>query len=130
MSDITGNDIINAFEQAMDSVLPRISTRTGELIHRISYESNGRLAGQTHTSRAANTIQTSSQTYYWKWWLNGRGAVVPKRAKYLHYFTHGTEVFSKYSAPFGGHRKTIEPKYEEAAANELDNQIQRYIGML
>ena len=128
MSDITGNDVIVAFDQAMDSTVDRASMELGKIIHEVSFNSLGRMAGQTTSRRIGDSIESSANTYYWKWWLNGRGAIKPKRAKYLHFFVKGKEVFAKSVKPFKGHRDTAEPKYEQAIVKQLDTQLTRFFG--
>ena len=56
---------------------------------------------------------------------NGRGAVVPVRAKMLHFFTQsGNEVFTKYSKPFPG-KPYVEPAYQQllSDADSIANGI-------
>lgn len=55
----------------------------------------------------------------------GRGAVVPVRAKVLHFFTQsGDEVFTKYSKPFSG-KPYVEPAYQQllSEADSIANGI-------
>ena len=55
----------------------------------------------------------------------GRGAVVPVRAKVLHFFTQsGDEVFTKYSKPFPG-KPYVEPAYQQllSEADSIANGI-------
>lgn len=55
----------------------------------------------------------------------GRGAVVPVRAKMLHFFTKsGDEVFTKYSKPFPG-KPYVEPAYQQllSEADSIANGI-------
>lgn len=130
MADITGQDVLDAYDQAMDATVDRASTELGKLIHEISYHSLGRMAGQTTSSRSGDTIQSAANTFYWKWWLNGRGPVRPKSAKSLRYFVGGAVVFSQYSKPFKGHRETVEPKYEQTVTKTLDEQLTRAFGNL
>lgn len=50
----------------------------------------------------------------------GRGAVVPVRAKVLHFFTKsGDEVFTRYSSPFPG-KPYVEPAYQQLLS-EVDS---------
>ena len=50
----------------------------------------------------------------------GRGAVVPIRAKVLHFFTQsGDEVFTRYSKPFPG-KPYVEPAYQQLLS-EVDS---------
>ena len=50
----------------------------------------------------------------------GRGAVVPVRAKVLHFFTQsGDEVFTRYSKPFPG-KPYVEPAYQQLLS-EVDS---------
>lgn len=130
MADITGQDVLDAYNQAMDSTVDRASIELGKLIHEISYHSLGRMAGQTTSYRSGDTIQSAANTFYWKWWLNGRGPVRPKSAKSLRFFVGGKIVFSQYSKPFKGHRDELEPKYEQAVTKTLDEQLTRFFGNL
>lgn len=130
MTDINGQDVWTAYEQAMDATVPRTSTELGKIIHEVSYHSLGRMAGQTTTTRSGDTIQSAANTFYWKWWLNGRGPVRPKSAKSLRYFVGGAVVFSAYSGSFEGHRDELEPKYLEAVTRTLDEQLTRSFGKL
>ena len=130
MADITGQDILDAFDEAMENTGSRASTELGKIIHEVSYESLGRMAGQTSTEVNGDTIESQANTFYWQWWLNGRGPVRPQTAKALHYFVHGSEVFSQGSGPFEGHRDEVEPLYETAVTNHLDEQLTRSFGKL
>jgi hypothetical protein len=130
MTDIQGSDVTNAFDKAMDTTVPRMSTELGKLIHQVSFNSNSRMAGQTTTRRVGDVLESSANTYYWRWWLDGRGAIVPVRAKYLHFFVGGKEIFTKYVKPFKGHRDTVEPLYQKEAINVLDSQLTRHFGEL
>lgn len=130
MSDITGQDIWNAYEQAMDNTAPVMTRVLGVLISEISFNPTGNLAGRTTSNRVGDTIESSSTAHYWQWWLNGRGAITPKRAKFLHFFVYGREVFAKSVKAFKGHRDTLEPKYEQQVVKQLDTQLNRFFGAL
>jgi hypothetical protein len=130
MTDITGQDIINAYDQAMDNTAPIMTRVLGVLINDVSFRPTGNLAGQTTTSRNGDIIQSKSNAFYWKWWLEGRPAIVPVRAKYLHFFIDGQEVFTKYVKPFKGHRDAVEPLYQKEVTQILDNQLTKSFGEL
>lgn len=130
MTDIRGQDVIDAFEQAMDNT-PAIMTRIlGVIINEVSFRPTGNLASQTTSNRHGDIIESSSNAFYWKWWLNGRGAVQAKSGKSLRFFAGGGVVFAPYSKPFKGHKDTVEPMYEENVVKVLDDQLTRSFGNL
>jgi len=72
---------------------------------KLQCNSTGRLASAwriTHTGWFCFMLVNS--TPYGKYWLLGRGPVYPKKAKVLHYFVCGREVWSHASGPAAGHK--------------------------
>lgn len=130
MTDLKGSDVIGAYDEAMNNTAPEMSRVVGVIIQEVSYAPTGELAGSINSKRVGDTIESSSTKNYWKWWLEGRPAIVPVRAKYLHFFVGGQEVFTKYVKPFKGHKDTVEPLYQKHVTNILDNQLTRSFNKL
>lgn len=76
---------------------------SGSLYNSIIADINGRTAiiGSTLDGFAPTVVE------------NGRGAIVPVRAKALHYFIDGKEIFSQYSKPYKGN-PYVAPSYTYA----------------
>lgn len=130
MGDITGQDVLNAYERAMDNAAPIMTRVLSVIVNEVSFNPTGNLAGYITTIRNGDTIESYSSLHYWQWWLNGRGAVTPKNAKALRFFGGGGIVFTAYSKPFKGHRDTVEPKYAEHLVKVLDGELTRSFGNL
>lgn len=65
---------------------------------------------------------TGEPSKYEKWVHNGRGAVKAKKGKVLHWVADdGTDVYVKYSSPFGGY------KYYNLASVKVQRNAHRYV---
>lgn len=92
------------------------TTASGDLASSIEVESAG---------ERSYLVGTTINHFYPLVVEKGRGAVVPVRAKYLHFFTKsGDEVFTKYSRPFAG-KPYVEPAYQTllSVADSIANSI-------
>lgn len=77
---------------------------SGDLLNSIEVESDG---------ERSYLVGTTINHFYPLVVEKGRGAVVPVRAKVLHFFTQsGNEVFTRYSKPFAG-KPYVEPAYQQ-----------------
>lgn len=91
---------------------------SGDLLNSIEVENDG---------ERSYLVGTTINHFYPLVIEKGRGAVVPVRAKMLHFFTQsGNEVFTKYSRPFPG-KPYVEPAYQQllSDADSIANGIFR-----
>lgn len=89
---------------------------SGDLLNSIEVEDDG---------ERSYLVGTTINHFYPLVVEKGRGAVVPVRAKMLHFFTQsGDEVFTKYSKPFPG-KPYVEPAYQQllSDADSIANGI-------
>lgn len=89
---------------------------SGDLLNSIEVENDG---------ERSYLVGTTINHFYPLVIEKGRGAVVPVRAKMLHFFTQsGDEVFTKYSKPFPG-KPYVEPAYQQllSDADSIANGI-------
>lgn len=89
---------------------------SGDLLNSIEVENDG---------ERSYLVGTTINHFYPLVVEKGRGAVVPVRARYLHFFTQsGDEVFTKYSKPFPG-KPYVEPAYQQllSEADSIANGI-------
>lgn len=89
---------------------------SGDLLNSIEVENDG---------ERSYLVGTTINHFYPLVIEKGRGAVVPVRAKMLHFFTQsGNEVFTKYSRPFPG-KPYVEPAYQQllSDADSIANGI-------
>lgn len=89
---------------------------SGNLLNSIEVESDG---------ERRYLVGTIIEHFYPLVIEKGRGAVVPVRAKVLHFFTQsGDEVFTRYSKPFEG-KPYVEPAFQQllSEANSIANSI-------